>query len=761
MLVRFKTILAPICMFFVCFSVTFAEDLYVLDKKSVDVESVVALEGVNVYAIMQGGILVGATPEGSNELSTRGYSLINSGERDEESEYFLFRITNRDILKLATGIDVIYHRDGEAIAKTKTRLDLQSTLLMKRLTHISFIPKPHLEKESIAPSLNLITDPEIEEIVSHVSQAEYTAYIQRLQDFVTRYSYTDSCRAAEQWAINEFESLGFETELFPYPYDAYTWYNAIGRKEGLVYPDSIYIIIGHIDATSEIPNISAPGAEDNGSGSACVLEAARVLSQYDFNCTIEFILVSGEEQGLIGSEAYAEYCYLNGRNVAGVLNFDMIAYEGGYGWDTNIFSDETFPAEVALADLLAFLTDEYSIAYSIRVNTIGPQYGSDHYYFSYYGFPAAFSIDAQLWDAPDFYPWYHTTNDVITNLDLDYAIEVVKGGVATLAIVAGLWSPPLIEFDYPDGLPDLIAPAGGTSFRVEVIPGASNPQPGTGILYYSIGGDFANIPMEIVAPNVYDAVFPALECGLGVLFYVSAETEDGTLVTDPLTAPDVSYSTLSAVELITVFEDNFNTDQGWVVENNCSDGQWERGIPAGGGDRGDPPADYDGSGYCYVTDNEDGDSDVDDGYTWLISPAFDLSESDAIISYALWYTNNAGNSPNSDVFNVHISNDDGASWSLVETYGPHTAAGWTGQSFSVADFIPPTSLIRVRFEASDLGDGSVVEAGIDAFSVKIIECETAEVPTLSEWGMIILTLLLLASGTIAVVRREAAYSEAP
>lgn len=759
MLVRFKMILAPICVFFVCFSVALAEDLYVLDKEAVDVESVVALEGVNVYAIMQGGILVGATPEGSNDLSIRGYSLMNLGERDEESEYFLFQITDRDILKLATGIEVIYYRDGEAIAKTKTRLDPQSSLLMKRLTHISFMPKPRLEKKSIAPSLNLITDPEIEEIVSHVSQAEYTAYIQRLQDFVTRYSFTDSCRAAEQWAINEFESLGFETELFPFSYDVYTWYNAIGRKEGLVYPDSIYIIIGHIDATSENPNFSAPGAEDNGSGSACVLEAARVLSQYDFNCTIEFILVSGEEQGLIGSEAYAEYCYLNGLNVAGVLNFDMIAYEGGYGWDTNIFSDQTFPAEVALADLLAFLTDEYSIAYSIRVNTIGPQYGSDHYYFSYYGFPAPFSIDAQLWDAPDWYPWYHTTDDVITNLDLDYATEVVKGGVATLAIVAGLWSPPLIEFVYPDGLPDLITPGGGTSFRVEVIAGASNPQPGTGILYYSTGGDFANISMEIVAPDVYDAVFPALECGLEVLFYVSAETEDGTLVTDPLTAPDVSYSTLSAVDLIPVFEDNFNTDQGWVVENNCSDGQWERGIPAGGGDRGDPPSDYDGSDYCYITDNEDGDSDVDGGYTWLISPAFDLSESDAIISYALWYTNNAGNSPNSDIFNVHISNDDGVSWTLVETYGPHTAAGWTERSFRIADFIPPTSQIRVRFEASDLGDGSVVEAGIDAFSVKTIECETAEVPTLSEWGMIILALLLLAVGTVAVVRRKAACSE--
>ena len=285
-----------------------------------------------------------------------------------------------------------------------------------------------------------------------------------------------------------------------------------------------------------------------------------------------------------------------------------------------------------------------------------------------------------------------------------------------------------VGIDFPNGRPGLLDPAGGTTFRVVAFDDGQEPVPGTGVLHYDAGAGFQTVAMSNVSDNVYDAEFPAIDCGAIVSYYVSVESTSGEVFTSPNAAPIATYSVISAVAATVAFEDNFQGNMGWAVSGNAADGQWQRGVPAGGGDRGDPAADGDDSGACYVTDNVDGNSDVDDGSTILTSPTMDGTagpSDDVLISYYRWYSNDIGGAPNSDIFEVEISNDNGATWVDLETVGPagnETGGGWFFRSFNVRDFVTPTNQMRVRFIASDLGQGSVVEAGVDGVKIDIIEC---------------------------------------
>ncbi len=294
-------------------------------------------------------------------------------------------------------------------------------------------------------------------------------------------------------------------------------------------------------------------------------------------------------------------------------------------------------------------------------------------------------------------------------------------------------APPLdlIAFEYPDGRPELIPPSLPTTIRVNVVPVVGSPVAGSGTVSYRVGGGaFTTVPMTEGTPNEYEATLPAADCMEVVEYYFSVDDAGGMTITDPPGAPGSAFVALVATGSTVSFADDFETNQGWTVQNSSglSTGAWVRVVPSqGGGPRGDPQADYDGSGQCYVTGNGY-EEDIDDGTTWLISPTIDLSTGDAEIHYALWYSNNFGGAPHSDLFKTWVSNNNGGNWTLAETIGPNTVDGWTEHSFLVGAFVTPTSQVKIRFEASDLGTGSVVEAGVDDFHVVSYECDEVPCP---------------------------------
>jgi len=295
---------------------------------------------------------------------------------------------------------------------------------------------------------------------------------------------------------------------------------------------------------------------------------------------------------------------------------------------------------------------------------------------------------------------------------------------ANFCIKALVTSNPALTMTLSAEIPDYVEPGIGFTIPIEIYDGAETYVGGSGTVHFRYdSGDFSTAPLTHTGGNQYEAALPAVGCDDAPEFYFSAEGDGGATIYLPAGAPASLYSVTVGI-VTTVMSDDFETDQGWTVGGTAADGHWNRGIPAGGGERGDPPTDFDGSGQCFLTDNEYGNSDVDDGYTDLTSPAYDLSGMDARIHFALWYTNDFGNAPNSDYFYVYLSNNDGADWTLAETIGPNSLFGWNEYTIRVSDHLTPTSQVRIRFTASDAGDGSVVEAGIDDLRIMSFECES-------------------------------------
>lgn len=295
----------------------------------------------------------------------------------------------------------------------------------------------------------------------------------------------------------------------------------------------------------------------------------------------------------------------------------------------------------------------------------------------------------------------------------------VAGALANpVAICAG--GPPPLRISLAGVLADPLPPA-GTTFQVDIVDRAGAPAAiNAATLVYDAGGGDQTAALTAAGGTTYDAAVPALACGTEVLLRVDVETPSGATVRHPFSpqnSVDRRYRRTVADSFDQAFRDTFESDLGWTVDDDASltAGSWARGLGSGFGLRGDPPWDADSSGQAFLTDPAGGNTDVDGGATRLTSPRLDAAASaDPHITYWRWY-DDAGASD--DTFIVELSNNDGATWTSLETIGPNVIGAWVFRSFRIADLMSPTSQMRLRFTASDLGAGNVIEAAVDGVAL--------------------------------------------
>jgi hypothetical protein len=208
--------------------------------------------------------------------------------------------------------------------------------------------------------------------------------------------------------------------------------NVYGVQLGSIYPNKQYIICAHFD---DMPSgTTAPGADDNASGTAAVIEAARIFTQYNSKYTIIYALWDEEEQGLVGSAYYAQQAFNAGDSIMGVINMDMIAYDNDNDGVGEIHI-QNYGNSVSLKDNMVQVNTTYSIGVTPSIINPGTT-ASDQASFWNNGYGALLLIEEYY--GGDFNAYYHSVNDLIIHFNQPYYLKMSKLSIGTVATLADL-----------------------------------------------------------------------------------------------------------------------------------------------------------------------------------------------------------------------------------------------------------------------------------------------------------------------------------
>lgn len=280
--------------------------------------------------------------------------------------------------------------------------------------------------QSNNPSSHFQNVPTILEIISQINETTLEHYITLIQGFGPHPTGSKTLDHLKGYLSEELMSTGLEVGLDHWRYKNHYGDNIEATVPGTGSAHNIVIITAHYDSIS----ISL-GADDDGSGVASILTIAQVMSHYRFNSTIKFVLFSGEEQGLLGSHEYAQEARKHNENIIGVLNLDGVGYAASAEDGTKVwnFADDNAAWMVRITRELG---KDYPELIDLKVMSRANLPISDHQSFIDNGYVTDCFLEGRI------NPFYHTSDDLISHMNITYLTKICRLAAGTLTSIAQL-----------------------------------------------------------------------------------------------------------------------------------------------------------------------------------------------------------------------------------------------------------------------------------------------------------------------------------
>ncbi len=379
-------------------------------------------------------------------LSRIPYSIIDHN-MDLSQTYIITSESHKPIKWNSAWGTLLWQSEFQILVKTNTNIKsllFQTGYMAIPLTNV---PSYYQNQKMKAPVSNLQSRTEIQDLVNQVNPDSIGSFIQHLQDFGTRFYAAVTHPAVDNWIRDQFLRMGYtDVVINTFLYEDIPQYNVVATLPGVTTPEKNIIIGAHSDDNISFgtadPLINCPGADDNASGIAAVLETARVfkLMNYQPACTFRFVAFACEEMGLLGSQAYVQDLLTNGTQVKLMINHDMIATH-----DDNYVSDYVLLQPYTGFDSYTLFAGNMTTTYTdlVPIRGLYDSAGSDSYNFWLHGIPSIY------FEELDFSPFYHTGDDLFIHLDMDFCSRVIKSSVACGATMSSM-PYPITDFQIQD-----------------------------------------------------------------------------------------------------------------------------------------------------------------------------------------------------------------------------------------------------------------------------------------------------------------------